>query len=118
MKGGFKCPHCKVMNACTCEACSPSISEGDTIPLTVEGEGMQCGKCEEWFSYDQALDEEYKTYKDRGKISEEDIREAATKWVFETNGDKWSNNNNECGDNLGSFIAGAEWVLEKLNTKL
>lgn len=30
----------------------------------------------------------------------------ADKWVFETNGHKWSNNNNEAGDNFGSFIAG------------
>ena len=118
MKGCFKCPHCKVMNACTCDACFSSISDGDTIPLTVEGEGMQCGKCEEWFSYDQALDEEYKTHKAQVQISEGAIREAAIKWVFETNGDKWSNNNNECGDNLGSFIAGAKWALGNLNIKL
>lgn len=35
----------------------------------------------------------------------------ADKWVFETNGHTWSNNNNEAGDNFGSyksgFIAGA-----------
>jgi hypothetical protein len=37
---------------------------------------------------------------------QETLEEAADKWVFETNGHKWSNNNNEAGDNFGSFIAG------------
>lgn len=32
--------------------------------------------------------------------------ELAEKYVFETNGHRWSNNNNECGDNFGSFKAG------------
>ena len=42
----------------------------------------------------------------RNKMKQETIEEAADKWVFETNGHKWSNNNNEAGDNFGSFIAG------------
>lgn len=32
--------------------------------------------------------------------------EKATEWAFDTNGDKWSNNNNEAADNHRSFIAG------------
>ncbi len=39
-------------------------------------------------------------------MEKETLEEAADKWVFETNGHKWSNNNNEAGDNFGSFIAG------------
>jgi hypothetical protein len=37
------------------------------------------------------------------------IYEAANKYVFEDNGHKWSNNNNECGDNFGSFLEGARY---------
>jgi hypothetical protein len=40
------------------------------------------------------------------KYKQKTPEEAADKWVFETNGHKWSNNNNEAGDNFGSFIAG------------
>jgi len=45
---------------------------------------------------------------------QETLEEAADKWVFETNGHKWSNNNNEAGDNFGSFKAGAKWQQEKI----
>jgi hypothetical protein len=40
------------------------------------------------------------------------LEEAAEKWVFETNGHKWSNNDDTAGDNYGSFIAGAKWQQE------
>jgi hypothetical protein len=40
--------------------------------------------------------------------------EAAETWVFETNGHKWSNNDNSAGDNYGSFMAGAEWQSERM----
>jgi hypothetical protein len=36
------------------------------------------------------------------------IEEVAHKWVFETNGDKWSNNDDTAGDNYGSFIEGVK----------
>ncbi len=43
-------------------------------------------------------------------ISEEEIeqkaKDLADNWVFEINGYKWSNNNNEAGDNFGSFKEG------------
>jgi hypothetical protein len=39
--------------------------------------------------------------------------DAAHEWVFETNGHKWSNNDNTAGDNFSSFIAGAKWQQEK-----
>lgn len=32
--------------------------------------------------------------------------ELADKWVFDINGMRWSNNNNECGDNFESFKKG------------
>ena len=44
----------------------------------------------------------------------ETIQDAASKWVFETNGHKWSNNDDTAGDNYGSFIAGAEWQAERM----
>lgn len=47
-------------------------------------------------------------------LSDDEIREAADEWVFEINGMKWSNNDNSAGDNFGSFIAGAKWVLSHL----
>ena len=47
--------------------------------------------------------------------SDEEIRDGADKWVFDINGMKWSNNDNTAGDNYGSFIAGAKWVLSRLS---
>jgi hypothetical protein len=41
------------------------------------------------------------------------LDDAAHEWVFETNGHKWSNNDNTAGDNFSSFIAGAKWQQEK-----
>jgi hypothetical protein len=43
----------------------------------------------------------------------ETVEEAAETWVFETNGHKWSNNDDTAGDNYGSFMAGAEWQSER-----
>jgi hypothetical protein len=34
--------------------------------------------------------------------------------VFETNGHKWSNNDDTAGDNCGSFKAGAKWMEEQM----
>ena len=47
------------------------------------------------------------------EISSSELQIAAEEWVFEKNGHKWSNNNDEAGDNFGSFLAGAEWVLAR-----
>jgi hypothetical protein len=44
----------------------------------------------------------------------ETVEEAAETWVFETNGHKWSNNDDTAGDNYGSFMAGAEWQSERM----
>ena len=45
---------------------------------------------------------------------QETLEEAALKWVFETNGHKWSNNDNTTGDNYGSFKAGANWQAKRM----
>ena len=45
--------------------------------------------------------------------TQETLEEAAEKWVFEINGNKWSNNDNTAGDNYGSFITGAKWQQEQ-----
>lgn len=50
--------------------------------------------------------------------SDEEIRGAADEWVFDINGMKWSNNDDTAGDNYGSFIAGAKWVLSRLSNYL
>jgi hypothetical protein len=42
------------------------------------------------------------------------LEESAEKWVFETNGYKWSNNDGTAGDNYGSFIEGAKYMSEKM----
>jgi hypothetical protein len=43
----------------------------------------------------------------------ETLEEAAEKWVFETNGHKWSNNDDSAGDNYSSFKAGVKWQEER-----
>ena len=48
-------------------------------------------------------------------LSDDEIREAADEWVFEINGMRWSNNDDTAGDNFGSFIAGAKWVLSRFS---
>ena len=45
---------------------------------------------------------------------QETLEEVAEKWVFETNGHKWSNNDDTAGDNFASFIAGAKWQAERM----
>jgi hypothetical protein len=47
---------------------------------------------------------------------QETIEEAAEKWVFETNGHRWSNNDDTAGDNYGSFIAGTKWMKEQMES--
>ena len=56
-----------------------------------------------------------KAFRDFGK--QETLEEAASKWVFETNGHKWSNNNDEAGDNFGSFIAGFKEAERRLHSE-
>jgi hypothetical protein len=48
--------------------------------------------------------------------SKETLEEAADKWIFETNGHKWSNNDDTAGDNYGSFKAGAEWMRQQMES--
>lgn len=50
-------------------------------------------------------------------LSDEEIRDAADKWVFDKNGTKWSNNDDTAGDNYGSFIAGVKWALTRLGNE-
>ena len=64
MKGAFLCPYCKTHNACNCETCRPYIVEGEYINTwTKDGENMICGKCNETYSPDESLEEEYKQRK-------------------------------------------------------
>jgi len=48
------------------------------------------------------------------ELKQKTLEEAAEKWVFETNGHKWSNNDDSAGDNYGSFIEGAKWQSERM----
>jgi hypothetical protein len=45
-------------------------------------------------------------------IPKYNLDELAHEWVFETNGYKWSNNDDTAGDNYGSFKAGFQKALE------
>jgi hypothetical protein len=54
------------------------------------------------------------TNKKQEEPKQKTVEEAAEKWVFETNGHKWSNDDDTAGDNYGSFREGAKWMLEKL----
>jgi flavodoxin len=65
--------------------------------------GMSVYKCLE-FMYFAEKDIDDQLFNRESK--QETLEKLADKWVFETNGHKWSNNNNEAGDNFGSFIAG------------
>jgi hypothetical protein len=49
--------------------------------------------------------------------TQETLEEAAEKWVFETNGHKWSNNDDSSGDNYGSFKEGANWQAQRMYTE-
>jgi hypothetical protein len=48
------------------------------------------------------------------KLKESELFDAAEEYVFDQNGHKFSNNNDEAGDNFGSFVAGANWMLNKI----
>ena len=54
----------------------------------------------------------------KNKVRKIDILKAAEKWVFETNGHRWSNNDATAGDNFGSFLAGAKFALELAGAKI
>ena len=49
--------------------------------------------------------------------NKKELREIKIDLVFEKNGQKCSNNDDTAGDNFGSFIEGAKWVLDKMNKK-
>jgi hypothetical protein len=59
------------------------------------------------------LDNQFKSSPASTVPTDKEINEAAESWVFRPES-KWSNNNDECGDNLGSFKEGAEWMRSKL----
>lgn len=62
MIGSFICPYCKTRNACMCKACINYVKPEDfAVKYTEDGEAMICGNCGIVFSYDQALEEEYKS---------------------------------------------------------
>lgn len=46
-------------------------------------------------------------------VTDEEVHDAADHYVFGSD-NKWSNNNDECGDNFGSFKRGAEWMRKQL----
>lgn len=50
-------------------------------------------------------------------IPDHDLNQLADEWVFETNGHKWSNNDDTAGDNYGSFKAGFQKAIELLTNK-
>lgn len=72
MTGGFYCPYCKLLNACDCESCKPSIKEGEpVVGHTEDMNALICSGCGKVFSYNQALDTEWELLKQHpnGKTS-------------------------------------------------
>ena len=55
----------------------------------------------------------------RRKVISENSQEyqSAYEWVFNKNGHKWSNNNDEAGDNFGSFLEGYKKASQFLFTE-
>ncbi len=47
-----------------------------------------------------------------------DVEKLAEEWVFETNGHKWSNNDDTAGDNFGSYREGFNKAMELTATKI
>jgi hypothetical protein len=47
-----------------------------------------------------------------------DVEKLAEEWVFETNGHKWSNNDDTAGDNFGSYREGFNKAMELTATKV
>ena len=43
---------------------------------------------------------------------DKELEESAEKWVFETNGHKWSNNDDTAGDNYGSYKEGFNKAMD------
>lgn len=65
MLSGTYCPACLKLNACSCDTCIRFIKEQDvTSDFTENGEGLICGHCGNIYSFDQALDTEYKMQQD------------------------------------------------------
>jgi hypothetical protein len=71
----------------------------------------------EMFELEQELDIPSSLRWHNSKPKQETLEEVAEKWVFETNGHKWSNNDDTAGDNFASFIAGAKWQQEQDKNK-
>jgi hypothetical protein len=108
-------------------------SNGKKIILTTDQdlieEGVQPISDEflEWFVKNPSCEEvevqkwfdgldflEYKIIIPQEDPKPETLEEAAEKWVFETNGHKWSNNDDTAGDNYGSFIKGGNFMRERM----
>jgi hypothetical protein len=108
-------------------------SNGKKIILTTDQdlieEGVQPISDEflEWFVKNPSCEEvevqkwfdgldflEYKIIIPKEEPKQETLEEAAEKWVFETNGHKWSNNDDTAGDNYGSFIKGGNFMRERM----
>jgi hypothetical protein len=88
----INCPKCRTSNFKNCHSihCPMRKKEPKQTVQEYEQQGLE--------KYSHELESK-----------QEALEEAAKKWVFEINGNKWSNNDNTAGDNYGSFITGAKW---------
>lgn len=79
-----------------------------------EGREPSCHMCGKVYDYSDELDDDDDVYPQiqSTDISDDEMREAADEWVFDKN--SWSNNDDSAGDNFGSFMAGAKWMLNRL----
>jgi hypothetical protein len=92
----INCPKCRTSNFKNCHSihCPMRKKEPKQTVQEYEQQGLE--------KYSHELESK-----------QEALEEAAKKWVFEINGNKWSNNDNTAGDNYGSFITGAKWQQEQ-----
>ena len=72
------------------------------------------GQCDCGLSTCKQMFFTYKIIIPKEEPKQETLEEAAERWVFDTNGHKWSNNDDTAGDNYNSFIKGAKWQQERM----
>jgi hypothetical protein len=106
---------------CKCKDCNTSLEDCTCIEDTLdmkETTKCYCGHTtycdcgpEEHVEIINSNIEEFDKALELSK-QETTLEEVAQRWVFDTNGHKWSNNDDTAGDNYGSFIAGYKLAQE------
>ena len=59
LPGSYTCPHCEKTSYCNCSECKKHLTKDHTVAIRHD-EWITCPYCKKDYSYDQALDMEYK----------------------------------------------------------